>query len=84
MMNSADLSDVCWRQDVSTHLLSALFFGMRDWGLQSGWAGASAPGIVCVCVYVSACVSVLGRSGFILEGAALAGKPLSSVSTNTE
>ena len=81
MMNSADLSDVCRRQDVSTYLL---FFGMRDWGLQSGWAGASAPGIVCVCVCVCVCVSVLGRSGFILEGAALAGKPLSSVSTNTE
>ena len=56
MMNSADLSDVCWRQDVSTHLLSALFFGMRDWGLQSGWAGASAPGIVCVCMCLRVCL----------------------------
>ena len=53
MMNSADLSDVCRRQDVSTYLL---FFGMRDWGLQSGWAGASAPGIVCVCVCVCVCL----------------------------
>ena len=37
-------------------LVSALFFGMRGWGLQSGWARASAPGIVCVCVCVHLCV----------------------------
>lgn len=39
---------------------------------------------VCVCMCTPVCVSVLGGGGFILEGAALAGKPLSSVSANIE